>query len=309
MFARSFSRSAAMVLATIATTVAVSATAVVPAASAGIGATPARRPARRAVAAREASGDLIVARDISFPQCGGALPRLRGADFGVLGTNNGISFTRNPCLARQLAWAKKFQYPPAFYANTGNPGPQRAKHWPLGQAAPKVCSAAEPNSVGCSYDYGWNAAWQSYSTAVDAAQRLHRVDRANARQRAANVEWWLDVETMNSWQTLDGSPTLAAQRRDTATIAGEGDALRAAGIAHVGIYSTPFQWEQITGGAVVTQGRFATAPQWLAGYESRRDAEQGCGHHGFTGGPVRLTQYLARDGFDADVVCTEAPGS
>ena len=229
-------------------------------------------------------------------------PRERGADFGVLGTNNGISFTRNPCLVRQLAWAKRLPLPPAFYANTGNPGPQRAKHWPIGQTAPRVCTTSEPNSIGCSYDYGWNAAWQSYTVATDAAQRLHRVDRVNARHRAANVEWWLDVETMNSWQGTAGRPSHAAQRRDVATIQGEVDALRTAGVESVGIYSTAYQWKRITGGQRVTQGRFAGLPQWMAGYESHAAAATGCSHDGFTGGPVRMTQYLGRDGFDSDVL-------
>ena len=38
--------------------------------------------------------------------------------------------------------------------------------------------------------------------------------------------WWLDVETMNSWQTIDGSGSLAAAQRDVATLEGEIDALR-----------------------------------------------------------------------------------
>jgi hypothetical protein len=253
-------------------------------------------------ALRDAPG-VVVARDVSFPQCGGSLPAEAVSDFGVLGTNNGISFTRNPCLLHQLAWAKSLSMPPAFYANTGNPGPVRAKHWPLGQTSPFACAASDPNSVGCSYDYGWNAAWQSYSTAVDAAQRLHQVDRFDARRRAANVAWWLDVETMNSWQTIDGPPTRAAQRRDVATIQGELDALRFAGVIQVGIYSTRFQWGQITGGASLTQGKFAGVPQWLAGYESQSGAVAGCGDAGFTGGTVRMTQYLGADGFDANVVC------
>jgi hypothetical protein len=264
---------------------------------------------RVAIAARDASGDVVVARDVSFPQCRGALPRESSAHFGVLGTNNGMSFTRNPCLVRQLAWAKRLALPPAFYANTGNPGPQRAKHWPLGQMLPRECSWSEPNSIGCSYDYGWNSAWQSYTVATDAAERLHHVDRVNARHRAANVEWWLDVETMNSWQALDGQPTLAAQRRDAATIQGEVDALRAAGVESVGIYSTAFQWKLIAGDYRVTQGRFAGLPQWLAGYESHEGAINGCGHDGFTGGPVRLTQYLGQDGFDSNVLCAQFDGT
>jgi hypothetical protein len=250
-----------------------------------------------------ARSDGLVARDVSFPQCGGALPGRGDSDAGILGTNNGVSFTRNPCLVTQLAWAKRLALPPAFYANTGNPGPRRAEHWPFGQVSPKSCTMAEPNSLGCSYDYGWNAAWESYGAATDAAQRLHRVDRANARYRAANVEWWLDVETMNSWQAIDGPATVAAQRRDVATIQGEVDALRFAGVQQVGIYSTRFQWGLITGGAKVTNGRFAWTPQWLAGFDSHDAAAAGCRHRGFTGGPVRMTQYLGADGFDANVVC------
>ena len=255
-----------------------------------------------------AAGGVVVARDVSFPQCGGSLPLRKNADFGVLGTNDGISFTRNPCLVQQLAWAKSLALPPAFYANTGNPGPNHATHWPIGQAAPRVCTTSDPNSIGCSYDYGWNAAWHSYDVATDAAQRLHHVDRANARRRAANVEWWLDVETMNSWQALDDQPTVADQRLDVATIQGEVDALRMAHVESVGIYSTAFQWSQITGGPGVTRGRFAGLPQWLAGYESYGAAARGCGAAGFTGGPVRMAQYLGGDGFDADVLCGASAG-
>jgi hypothetical protein len=247
-----------------------------------------------------------VARDVSFPQCGASMPSERSAAFGILGTNNGSSFSRNPCLVGELKWAKRLASPPEFYANTGNPGPLRAKHWPLGQTSPKVCAASDPNSLGCSYDYGWNSAWASYTVATDAAQRLHRVSRVNARHRVANVNWWLDVETMNSWQAVDGTGTLVAQRRDVETLAGEVDALRMAGVEHVGIYSTAFQWGLITGGSKVTRGRFAGVPQWLAGYESFKGAVAGCGHRGFTGGPVRMTQYLGADGFDSNVVCTLA---
>ena len=263
----------------------------------------------RSVAARDASNAVIVGRDISFPQCGGALPDERGAAFGVLGANNGLSFTRNPCLVAELAWAKRLPAPPSFYANTGNPGPERARHWPLGQSSPKVCSASDPNSLGCSYDYGWNAGWQSYTTATDAAQRLHRVDRVNARHRAANVDWWLDVETMNSWQAIDGPATRAAKERDVATLNGEIDALRMAGVERVGVYSTAYQWRLITGGTKIDKSRFIGAPQWLAGYESHAAAVAGCAHDGFTDGPVVMAQYLGADGFDSNVLCTESGGA
>ena len=263
---------------------------------------------RRTVARLADSVDPLIARDVSFPQCGGPLPQLDNGYAGVLGTNNGISFSRNPCLVAQLRWAKRLAGPPAFYVNTGNPGPARARVWPRGQSSPKLCSASNPDSLGCAYDYGWNAARDSYAHAVDAAQRLHHVDRANARSRAANVAWWLDVETMNSWRTLDDGVSSHAQRSDVAAIAGEVDALRTIGVESVGIYSTRFQWNQITGGSRVTQGQFAGIPVWLAGYGSKTDAIDGCTDSSFTGGTVQMTQYLGSDGFDADVVCWTQSG-
>jgi len=252
------------------------------------------------------AGEPAIVRDVSFPQCGGALPRRDNGYAAVLGTNNGIAFSRNPCLVSQLGWAKRLAGPPAFYANTGNPGPARARRWPLGQSSPKVCSGSNPDSLGCAYDYGWNAAWASYTVAVDAAQRLHRVGREDARARAANVSWWLDVETMNSWRTIDDGVSTHTRESDVAAIAGEVDALRAIGVESVGIYSTGLQWNQITGGDRVTGDRFAGIPVWLAGYGSKADAIGGCTDSSFTDGPVQMTQYLGSDDFDADVVCGSA---
>ena len=295
----------------LAATVALSVALAVPAATASASASrsvpsPARAVTARTAALRTGADGVVVVRDVSFPQCHDGLPSGQTAAFAVLGANKGTSFTSNPCLEAQLAWAKRLPAAPAFYANTGNPGPLRARHWPLGQAAPQVCAAADPNSVGCSYDYGWNAARQSLSTAADAAQRLHRVGRANAQQRVANVDWWLDVETMNSWQAHEGHETSAAQRRDVATLTAQIDALRAAGVHRVGVYSTAYQWHVITGGRAVTGNRFAGIPVWLAGFGSRAGAIAGCRASSFTGGPVRMTQYLAKDRFDADVVCNAA---
>jgi hypothetical protein len=264
--------------------------------------------ASRAVPARDSTGDVRVARDISFPQCGAPMPTTHSGSIGILGTNGGASFTTNPCLVEELAWAKQLPVAPAFYANTGNPGPSLSKHWPIGQTSPRVCSAADPNSIACSFDYGWNAGWQSFHAATDAAQQLHHVDRESARHRAANVEWWLDVETMNSWLTLDGSPTPAAQARDTASLVGQYAALLFAGVTRIGIYSTPYQWSLITGGTRAGNAQFGPVPQWLAGYESKADAAAGCSDRGFMPGAVRMTQYLAADGFDADVVCVSARG-
>jgi len=244
------------------------------------------------------------ARDISFPQCEGNMPSVAASRFGVIGANNGSTFTTNPCLAAELRWAKKLAEPPGFYANTGDPGPARAHRWPLGQLFPRRCSAANPNSRNCSYDYGYNAAQQSFAAATDAAQSVHHVSRSEARARVANVDWLLDVELLNSWQSLEGEPTLAAQQNDVSAITGEVNALWNAGVGRVGIYSTSYQWDAITGSPARTRGVFRANPVWLAGFNNHADAVAGCGHRSFTGGPVMLTQYLGTDGFDNDVICT-----
>ena len=242
-----------------------------------------------------------VARDISFPQCGASLPSASSALFGVIGANNGSTFTTNPCLADELRWAKTLPEAPGFYANTGNPGPARAHHWPIGQLSPRVCGAWNPNSPNCSYDYGYNAGQQSFAAAVDAAQRVHHVSRENARSRVANVNWWLDVEILNSWQALSDAPTVSAQQLDVSAIAGEANALWNEGVELVGIYSTRYQWDVITG---TPHNVFRANPVWLAGFDDHADAVQGCSSRSFTGGQVMLTQYLAHDGFDSDVTCT-----
>ena len=242
-------------------------------------------------------------RDISFPQCGMKLPGTNAASAGVLGANGGRSFTKNPCLVEQLRWAKQLAEAPAFYMNTGNPGPRHKTNWPLGQTMPRMCSASDPNSLGCSYDYGWNSAQYAFRTAVAAAKKLHGVSDANAQHRVSNVDWWLDVEILNSWQTLNHGATAANGARDTQAIAGAINALWAYGVAQVGVYSTTYQWTAVTGSPALIHGWFRSNPVWLAGFDNHNDAAAGCHRRSFTGGKVLLTQYLHKDGFDANVRC------
>jgi hypothetical protein len=224
--------------------------------------------------------------DISYPQCGHALPA--PIDGGIVGVNNGIAFSQNPCLATEWAWATRATtYAPAFYLNTANPGPAYSSHWPVVQSSPQVCNGE--NSVSCSYDYGWN-----YAT--DALNRALTVTPS-----AAAVQWWLDVETGNSWQTLESAygQTATSRANDRASIAGAVDALKAAGVVTVGIYSTSYQWTQITGGSGT---QFAAQPAWIAGTGSLSTAQSNCRSTSFTGGRVTLAQY-ARNGYDADYHC------
>lgn len=224
--------------------------------------------------------------DVSYPQCGGSLPS--NANGGIVGVNDGIVLKANPCLATEWAWATKATtYAPAFYANTGNPGPAYSSHWPAGQTLPQACDGT--NSTACSYDYGWNAAKDSYA------------DAAAVTSTPSGFTWWLDVETGNSWETLESAygQTATAKANDTAALQGAADALRDSGVATVGVYSTSYQWGQITGG---TGTQFATAPAWVAGTGSLSTAQSNCTTVSFTGGGITLTQY-AKSGYDADYHC------
>jgi hypothetical protein len=218
--------------------------------------------------------------DISWPQCGGSYPS--SPAFGIVGVNKGIVFSANPCLASEITWAGGTRA--QLYANTGNPGPGLSSHWPTGQASPRFCDPSAPDSLDCAYDYGWNAAADSYADAVTAWSALRLPGSPAASP------WWLDVETGNSWRT-DTAKNVAA-------LQGAADSLTAAGVAALGFYSTQLQWNEITGGTLA----FSARPSWVAGARSLKGAQDRCHGSGFTGGPVTLAQYPA-SGFDADLAC------
>jgi hypothetical protein len=231
--------------------------------------------------------------DVSYPQCGGKLPT--NVAFGIVGVNKGIVFSPNPCLGAgsapsELAWAGGVQA--QLYANTGNPGPALSSHWPNGQTTPRECNTASSpgaDTLNCAYDYGWNAAADSYQTAVRAYISLRLAPSGATSTPTANA-WWLDVETGNSWRT-DVNLNVAALRGAVAY-------LESAGAASIGFYSTQQQWNQITGGT----SAFSGYPSWVAGATSARQARNNCGGSAFTGDVVSLAQYFAK-GFDADLRC------
>lgn len=233
-----------------------------------------------------------VGYDISYPQCGGPFPSA-GA-FRIVGVNGGRVFSPNPCLGTgagpsELAWAGMHAQ---LYANTGNPGPELSSRWPHGQTFPRPCNTSEspgPDTVDCAYDYGWNAAADSYRIAVEAYVSLGWAPAGATRTPVAN-RWWLDVETANSWRS-DAALNVAA-------LQGATDYLLSVDVASVGFYSTQYQWNVITGGTMT----FSDHRSWVAGARNLRHARQKCSGSGFTGGGVALVQFPA-DGFDADHRC------
>src|SRR3954454_6779229 len=84
-------------------------------------------------------------------------------------------------------------------------------------------------------------------------------------------------------------------------LGGEADYLRSVGVASIGVYSTQYQWNVITGGSAA----FASSRSWVAGAADAGAAAAMCGTAGFTGGGVELAQYIT-GGFDADVRCASA---
>ncbi|MEP7040972.1 MAG: hypothetical protein ABI864_05290 [Chloroflexota bacterium] len=249
--------------------------------------------ARETGAQARVGGPGSIGYDISYPQCGGPFPTKPA--FGIVGVNRGIVFSPNPCLGAgsgpsELAWAGGVGA--QLYANTGNPGPFLSTHWPNGQTFPRECntpSSPGADTANCAYDYGWNAAADSYQTAVRAYVSLGLAPAGATSTPSANV-WWLDVETGNSWRS-DVSLNVAALQGAVAY-------LQSAGAANIGFYSTQYQWNRITGGTTV----FADHQSWVAGATTARQAKDNCLGGAFSGGVVGLAQYFAK-GFDADLRC------
>ena len=233
--------------------------------------------------------------DVSFPQCTSTLPAAPG--LAVVGVNNGKNFTVNKCLAKELTWAKTATNgAPAFYVNSGNPGPVNDTAWPTSQAAPKVCHGA--NSAACSYDYGWNAARASYGAAV-RAESTDGSPSGAAAAKAAN--WWLDVETANPWEarvTINGATTLA-YTNDQASVLGMAGYLASIGVKSVGIYTATSMWRAIMGLNVTA---FSAYSLWIPGPGSLATAEAQCAVPSFLGGRTGMVQYPSL-GLDGDYVC------
>lgn len=239
-------------------------------------------------AAKPASiSSIPTGNDISWPQCGKTLPK--GQAFGVVGVNGGLANNTNPCLSTQLTWANQSkggtgQPLVALYVNTANPG-LTGSWWPTSNdyAGSTItnpygtCDGAD--TAACAYIYGYAKAYD------DATVR--------GVSNPANYLWWLDVETGNSWE----SNTVA----NTADLEGMTAYFESIG-AKVGLYSTSYQWGQITG-TVPTTSNLNNLPSWIPGARSATAAKNNCSLPPLTnGGSVTLTQFVSKN-LDYDVSC------
>lgn len=200
--------------------------------------------------------------DVSWPNCAAKVPKHPA--FGIVGVNGGTAYSQNPCLAKQAAWFSSL----SLYVNTG----WYDQSAYINPTSPKVCAIGDENCLA--YNYGYNAG-------------LYALTYANSQNIHASV-WWLDVETGNTWN----SDTM--QNRNS--LQGEYDALIASGVTTVGVYSTTYQWDAVTG------SWFNGWPNW--GATTVRTASKAatfCTGHQFNGGPTYLIQFSGS--LDQDYAC------
>ena len=240
----------------------------------------------------------LIGYDVSYPQCNRSLPT--DFYFAVIGVNGGTAANANPCLSNQLAWAATAQpgskqSPKQLYVNTANPGEviDQIVTWPktaydLNNNLPpnpygNTCTGS--NDLACSWLYGWNRSIYSESVFLPAAST------AGVDTNPSNYRWWLDVETMNTWQS--GSD--AALKRNVATLEGSARYFQLNG-SPVGLYSTAYQWGVITGNFISADSNLVGLANWRPSGSSLKNAVANCTAAPLTpGGYISLTQYVQRN--------------
>lgn len=270
----------------------------------------------------------LIGYDISYPQCGSKrLPSDHA--FGIVGVNGGLATTGNDCLSTQMKWAAKAsgaisaQDKVQLYVNTGNPGEVLEQYnvdtWPTNNVDPRGNTIVNPygtcttdstqwngydNSLACSWQYGWN---MSVNTVDDFFKPAARA--AGMPENVSNHVWWLDVETMNSWQQeyeADGAQNPDGLAKNAATLEGMAAFYQQAGAKKVGIYSTHYQWGRITGTTVGNSDlgeNLRGLDSWLAGAFDETTARSWCeSKEGLTGGEVSLVQFVKKN-LDHNVSC------
>jgi hypothetical protein len=229
--------------------------------------------------------------DVSYPQCRKAPPAKHA--FGIVGVNDGRADTTNPCLAGQIAWARKSsggtrQPKVSFYVNTGDPGNLRVADWPANNHDPisgalvkdpyGACSRRKDDRA-CAWQFGRNMA------ELDA--------RARGISRPAKYRWWLDVETISSWES--------STKNNRADLEGMVAYFHHIGVT-VGVYSTASQLHKIVKTIPPTSPLYRLA-DWIPGARTLAQAKANCGLAPLTArGTVTVTQWTVSK-TDHDLPC------
>ena len=232
-----------------------------------------------AAAYGQQGGGIPTGNDVSYPQCGITLPT--GQAFGIVAVNDGLANTTNPCLAAEIAWAQTstggaHQPAASLYVNTADPGSQGVTDWPQTNYDPfNGTRIADPygsctggNNQACAWQYGWDLA------DLDAQTR--------GVESPGSYLWWLDVETINSWQS--------SAKNNRADLEGMVSYFRHIGAA-AGLYSTAKQWDPIVG-TVSPASPLYRLPDWIPGAKTLAQAKKNCRLAPLTrGGIVAVTQW------------------
>lgn len=193
------------------------------------------------------------------------------ARFVVIGLTNGPGFYPNPCLARQVSWA-------------------RARH--LWTGAYSIVSYPTPAQL------------KKYGGAGTPAQRLAHVGAAQASYNLGNMRAaglraplvWVDVEPVRGW-------SWSSVANNNAFLDGVLAGYTAGGV-RTGIYSYASGWREITGGRSLPK-----LPTWVpSGKDTLAAAAAKCGTRSFSGGPVRIGQSTVGSR-DIDVLCAGMTGT
>jgi hypothetical protein len=272
----------------------------------------------------------LTGNDVSYPQCGTAFPA--SPAFGIVGVNGGLANDLNPCLGpspsypsyrqSELYWAATAttggtsQPGAGLYVNTADPGNiysgNPVADWPTSSGASDPYGACTTTTVttssgtytvgadspACAWQYGYNKATQDVSWVSSAATAINTQAGPNTVPGAAGAyPWWLDVETVNSWQS-----GTSGQAMNVADLQGMIAELRQAGVASVGAYSTASQWGKITGGTTSpASGSLSGIPDWIPGAKTLAGAKSNCRLAAFTAGKVAVTQWSGHP--DHDYAC------
>jgi hypothetical protein len=208
--------------------------------------------------------------DISKWQCPpqGTIPTNHVRIAIVQVSGGAINNLPNQCYRAEATWAGSGLSAYIFMDGLPSPAPSESLSGPAG-----TCNG----SATCeSYNFGWWWArhWVSYSRSVGFSPSL----------------WWLDVETMGSWNL-----SAAALPANANVVAGAVAGLKSMGV-RPGIYATSYQWGVITGNNV----NFPGIALWVPGAANisggTRSAVSFCSgpqhlYEPFAGGRVVLVQY------------------
>lgn len=206
-----------------------------------------------------------VGQDISWPNCNNL--NFTRASFGIVGVNGGLSLRSNYCIGEEASLYKSNL---SLYVNTGYPGLPLALKF---QNDPKQC--ATNDNVCLAYNYGYNAGKYAVNYSLS--------------EGVVSNNWWLDVETVNSWDT---NPMV-----NIASLSGEATAIRSSVEPNlIGYYTYPSEW------GVLTNNWINGYPNWVATDSNYKAvAIKQCTGYGFNGGHTFLTQYIGK--LDLDLAC------